>query len=246
MVEVTEEQSDSFHRDGAVLLRGVLEDAWLERLAKGLDAIYAAPDVLSENLGTLRVDQFPASRSADLQALLDSSPIAALVGSALRSPVRFYMDQSFVKPPGRFLPTPWHQDTCYYNLGGQDLIRAWVCCDPVPREASLEIVRGSHRWDQRYKAVTPNYDPYMMDSDLPASPNFGEQREEVELLGWDMEPGDVLLFGPVVCHGSDGNASSAQDRRALAFRYCGGDVTFAPRHATMPLLFSLVPYCCWS
>jgi ectoine hydroxylase-related dioxygenase (phytanoyl-CoA dioxygenase family) len=52
-----------------------------------------------------------------------------------------------------------------------------------------------------------------------------------------MEPGDVLLFGPVVCHGSAGNASNKTDRRVLAFRYCGPDVTYAPRHATMPLLW---------
>jgi hypothetical protein len=47
----------------------------------------------------------------------------------------------------------------------------------------------------------------------------------------------VLLVGPVVCHGSAGNASSQRDRRALAFRYCGEDVRFAPRHASMPLLW---------
>lgn len=53
-------------------------------------------------------------------------------------------------------------------------------------------------------------------------------------MGWDMEPGDVLIFGPTVSHGSAGNASNTRDRRALAFRYCGGDVCYAPRHATPP------------
>ena len=114
----------------------------------------------------------------------------------------------------------------------------WITLDPVTRESSgLEFVRGSHRWTERYKAVTPSYDPYMMDTDLPTAPDFSKLRDEYDVVGWDMEPGDVLVFGPTVCHGSDANLSNEHDRRALAFRYAGDDVTFAPRHATMPLLW---------
>ncbi|MEM7290300.1 MAG: phytanoyl-CoA dioxygenase family protein, partial [Pseudomonadota bacterium] len=68
-------------------------------------------------------------------------------------------------------------------------------------------------------------------------PDFVNSREKYDIVGWDMEPGDVLLFGPTVSHGSAGNASNSNDRRALAFRYCGEDVRYAPRHATMPLLW---------
>ncbi|MFP8870941.1 MAG: phytanoyl-CoA dioxygenase family protein, partial [Myxococcota bacterium] len=150
---VTPDESAAFHRDGAVLIRGILAPEWIEAVEKGLETVVAKPDVLSENLGTLRVDQFPAARSSQLKRIIEESPVPEIVGSALQSPVRFYMDQSFVKPPGLFLPTPWHQDTCYYNVGGHDLIRAWVCCDPVPRNVSLEVVRGSHRWNVTYSPL---------------------------------------------------------------------------------------------
>lgn len=151
--EITADEREAFHRDGAVLLEGVLSEEWVEVVEKGLEAVVARPDTLSENLGTLRVDQFPASRSPELARLLAESPIAEIVGKTLESPVRFYMDQSFVKPAGLFLPTPWHQDTSYYNLDGHDLIRAWVCCDPVPRHLSLEVVRGSHLWGVTYSPL---------------------------------------------------------------------------------------------
>jgi hypothetical protein len=52
-----------------------------------------------------------------------------------------------------------------------------------------------------------------------------------------MEPGDVLLFHPLVVHGSGGNSSATRRRRALATRWLGDDVVYAPRRATMPLLF---------
>jgi hypothetical protein len=152
--------------------------------------------------------------------------------------VNFFYEQFFVKRAGCPVTTPWHQDIPFWPGAGEHIVSFWVTLDPVTRESSgLEFGRGSHRWSQRYKAITPSYDPYMMDTNLPAAPNFSEQRETNDVVGWDMEPGDVLVFGPTVCHGSEGNFSNQHDRRALAFRYAGDDVTFAPRHATMPLLW---------
>lgn len=150
--DLTADEVRAFDRDGAVLIKGVLSDEWLELAAVGLDAAIATPDVMSSDLshGALRVDQFPAAKSAQLRRLVDESPIAAIVGQALESPVAFYMDQMFHKPAGVIPPTPWHQDTCYYNLDGHDLIRAWVSPDEVGRDVSVEVVRGSHRWNATY------------------------------------------------------------------------------------------------
>jgi ectoine hydroxylase-related dioxygenase (phytanoyl-CoA dioxygenase family) len=111
--------------------------------------------------------------------MLDESPIAEIVGSALRSTVRFYMDQLFYKPGGYIEPTPWHQDTCYYNIDGHDLIRAWVSPDVVPRDASLEVVRGSHRWNVTYSPLAgrdPEADPKaraMLEQAEPGVPMLG-------------------------------------------------------------------------
>jgi hypothetical protein len=113
--EITPEETEAFHRDGAVVVRGVLPQEWVDLAGKGLDDAISQPDVLSENLGTLRVDQFPAARSKGLRRIVEESPVAEIVGRALRSPVRFYMDQLFYKPEGWIPPTPWHQDTCYYQ-----------------------------------------------------------------------------------------------------------------------------------
>ena len=258
--DLTPEESDAFHRDGAVLIRDALPLEWVDAVEKGLDAVVEKPDVLSDNLGTLRVDQFPASRSKELQRLLDDSPIAEIVGTALRSPVRFYMDQSFVKPPGRYYPTPWHQDTCYYNIGGHDLIRAWVCCDPVPRKASLEIVRGSHLWNVTYSPLAgrdpeddataaaqiesmQNGEPMLgaevyedwtywsgiKDKALPPVPNIEANRTSFDILGWEYEPGDVILFHGDVLHAAPGVVESSRPRRAHASLWAGRDVHYLSR-----------------
>jgi ectoine hydroxylase-related dioxygenase (phytanoyl-CoA dioxygenase family) len=157
------EEIEAFHRDGAVLLRSVLSSEWLEVLSDGVDEAIAKPNALSSGVDTdLRTDQFPSAYSGGLQRIVEESPLAEIVGSTLQSAVRFYMDQMFFKPAGKISATPWHQDTCYYNVEGDDLVRAWVSPDPVPREASIEVVRGSHRWNITYRPLAgrdPELDP---------------------------------------------------------------------------------------
>jgi ectoine hydroxylase-related dioxygenase (phytanoyl-CoA dioxygenase family) len=258
--KLTPDESSAFHRDGAVLIKQVLPEEWLEVLEQGLDAAIAEPDVLSASLGTLRVDQFPAARSPALRRIIDESPVAEIVGSALRSSVRFYMDQLFYKPAGRFLPTQWHQDTCYYNLDGSDLIRAWVSPDRVPRNVSLEVVRGSHLWNVTYsplagrdpeadagaRAMLENaradkpmlgvesYEDWtywsgVKDTSLPVVPDIESQRDSYDILGWDYEPGDVLLFHGHVLHSALGDVDSPTPRRAHASLWAGRDVRYLHR-----------------
>ncbi|HIG60696.1 MAG TPA: hypothetical protein EYQ22_07375 [Gammaproteobacteria bacterium] len=154
---------DAFNRDGAVLLKAVLDESWVTLLRDGLEHAHDHPDGMSFGVSMpLRIDQFPASHSSQLKTLMDDSPIAEIVGKVLQSPVRFYMDQMFYKPAGMIAPSAWHQDTCYYNVEGHQLVRAWVCADPVPREVSLEVLRGSHLWNVTYRppvGMDPSSDP---------------------------------------------------------------------------------------
>ena len=258
--QISEQEIAAFHRDGAVLLKDVLSLEWVDVLVEGANTAIERPDVMSENLGTLRVDQFPAAKSSALRRIVDESPLAEIVGRALGCAVRFYMDQLFFKPKGLFLPTPWHQDTCYYNLEGQDLIRAWVSPDTVPREVSLEVVRGSHLWNVTYSPLAgrdPDQDPDaramlesarpgepmlgadayddwnyfsgVRDNRLPTVPDIEAHKDSYEILAWDYEPGDVILFHGHALHGAGGNIVSETPRRAHASLWAGEDVRYLHR-----------------
>jgi len=257
---ITKEEIEAFHRDGAILLKNVISSDWVDLLREGTDAAIEQPDVMSENLGTLRVDQFPAAKASALRRLVEESPLAQIVGRTLESAVRFYMDQLFFKPKGRFLPTPWHQDTCYYNLAGNDLIRAWVSPDRVPRAVSLEVVRGSHLWNVTYSPLAGrdpnqdsdaraviekarpgermlgvdafedwNYFSGVRDDRLPAVPDIEAHRDSYDILGWDYEPGDVILFHGHILHAAGGDVVSEIPRRAHASLWAGDDVRYLHR-----------------
>lgn len=237
------EELETFGRDGVVCARGLLDAASIETLREALEDAIEKLSVLGKGLNResqgFHGDIFVWKLHDAFRDLALFSSLPALAQQVLgTSTVNFFYEQFFVKRAGSPVDTPWHQDIPFWPVTGTQIASFWITLDPVTRESSgLEFVRGSHRWQDRFRAVTPGHDPYMMDTDLPIAPNYAEERDAHDVVGWDMEPGDVLLFGPVVCHGSAGNASNERDRRALAFRYCGPDVRYAPRHATMPLLW---------
>ena len=261
---ITSSQIADFNRDGAILLHNVLDDHWVQVLAEGLEFANAHPDGMSAGVSMpLRIDQFPASHSPKLKQLLDNSPIAEIVGSMLNAPVRFYMDQMFYKPAGLIAPSAWHQDTCYYNVDGHQLIRAWVRADPVPRNISLEVLRGSHLWNVTYRppvGMDPKSDPTgaarlnerfdrgetligkeafekwtyfdsFLDPSLPVLPDIEQSRDSFDILGWDYQPGDVILFHGNIVHSALGGVELPHPRRSHASLWAGPDVNYLKRRS---------------
>lgn len=120
----------------------------------------------------------------------------------------------------------------------------WVALDEVPMARGLSYVRGSHRWKLIHSITNfsgadhSNRNSYAAGAaqTLPPVPDIdaGVARGEFELLSWDMEPGDVLLFYSAMMHGSVGpGIKSAHRRRGYATRWCGDDVTFKDKPGTM-------------
>jgi len=230
---------EAFQRDGVVCVRGVFPLRWIERVAEAVERTIRAPTAIGalQSRPGFTNDIFLWLEDEDYRAFVLESPAAHIAHQALRSrSVTFFYDQVFVKEPGIQIPTPWHHDLTFWPIEGEQICSIWMPLDAVTRASSgLEYVRGSHRWNRRFKAVTPDYNAYMMASDLDDPPDIDAHREQYDLVSWDMQPGDALLFHPLVVHGSAGNASTTRRRRALATRWLGDDVVFAPRPATMPV-----------
>ncbi len=264
MSDLDAHSAANFHRDGALLLKQQLSQEWLDLLASGLDQAVDQPDGMSGGVGQpLRIDQFPAERTPALKQFIETSPVAGIVQQVLGAPVRFYMDQMFYKPAGKVSASGWHQDTCYYNVAGSQLIRAWVSVDPVPREASIEVLRGSHLWNVTYRppvGVDPaadaqateqleaahargerligreahqqwTYFDSISDHSLPPLPDVEANRDSFDILNWDFEPGDILLFHGHVVHAARGGHTMSHSRRAHASLWAGPDVHYLHRRS---------------
>ena len=61
------------------------------------------------------------------------------------------------------------------------------------------------------------------------APDVAANLDSYDVLAWEMNPGDCLVFSGMVFHGGRGNHSPSNALRALATRWAGDDATYALR-----------------
>jgi ectoine hydroxylase-related dioxygenase (phytanoyl-CoA dioxygenase family) len=222
-----------FWRDGAVCVRGAFNAAEIELARTAIDANLAS---LSPNAKRASgaddaafVEDFCNwQRIPEMERFIGESPAAAIAGQLMGgTTVRLYHDHVLVKEPGTRQRTPWHQDLPYYNVDGRRNVSMWIPVDPVPRSSTLELIAGSH--------LGPWYMPrsfldgraqWFPDGTLAELPDIADG--DPRILGWALEPGDMVCFHMLTLHGA-GGVEGAHRRRVLSLRFLGDDMVHAPR-----------------
>ncbi len=230
---ITRDEIDAFQRDGAVVLRGVLAD-WVDQMAAGVERNMANPGPYgSENTvdeGRFFDDYCNWQRIPEFEKVIRESSAAQIAARAMKSATaQIFHDHVLVKEPGTPKPTPWHQDSPYYFVEGQQTVSMWVPLDPV-REASLRLIAGSHRWKGMVRPVSwaDDSDFYDGGQDWTPVPDPDANPDETHVLEWAMQPGDAVLFDYRTVHGARGNMSDSR-RRALSLRWLGDDARYVER-----------------
>jgi ectoine hydroxylase-related dioxygenase (phytanoyl-CoA dioxygenase family) len=235
---------EAYQRDGVICIRQLYSHAWRERLERAIEQVRERGTLFGQmqSMGNprFRNDLFLWKLNDDIRDFVLFGPSAHLARQVFGSQrVGFFYDQIFIKEAQTDVPTPWHHDATFWPVAGSQICSLWTSLDPVTVESSaLEFIAGSHRWPNRFKAVTPDYNPYMLASDLEEMPDIDAQRERYRILSWEVEPGDAILFDALAVHGSKGNTSKTRRRRAITTRWVGDDVVYAPRKAVMPILWT--------
>jgi ectoine hydroxylase-related dioxygenase (phytanoyl-CoA dioxygenase family) len=231
---ILENDVRSFHDNGATVLRGVFRD-WIEPLRAGVEKVMADPSPLER---TYRPQDGSApffqdfcnwQRIPEFRAFVYESPAAAIAVRLMRSKTaRFFHDHVLVKQPGTSTVTPWHQDEPYYPVEGAQSVSFWTPLDPVARDTVMECVAGSHLWGKGFRPTRFDGTPLYPHDDFEQIPDIDARRGELNILGWDMEPGDAIAFSFRTVHGAPANRSH-RSRRAFSSRWVGDDAVFAER-----------------
>ena len=232
-----EAPTGQFRRDGAVLLRGLLEPRWTDLLAAGVEhnrlhpsawaCRYTNPD---ESVGFWS-DYVTWQGVPAYRRVVFESGLAAVAARLMESrTVRFFHEHTLVKEPGTDERTPWHHDQPYYCVDGDQNVSMWIALDPVPAKAGVRFLAGSHRWNRWFvprKFV--DHTPYADGTgQYEQVPDIDDELDQHTVLAWDVEPGDVIAFHFRTLHDAPGNALSTP-RRAVSLRWLGDDATFALR-----------------
>jgi ectoine hydroxylase-related dioxygenase (phytanoyl-CoA dioxygenase family) len=168
-----------------------------------------------------------------IRDLVLEGPGAAVAQQVFNSQrVSFYYDQIFVKEALSPAPTPWHHDATFWPLEGDQIASFWASVDAVSAETSaLEFIAGSHRWKEDFRAIgLDGTDLTTGREGLHDLPDIEGDRSGYNIISWNLEPGDALMFHARTLHGARGNQSKHSKRRAIATRWCGDDVVYREGH----------------
>ena len=253
-----DDEVKQFRRDGAICVRQVFDAAWVAALREAADVNMASPGPLCDEhaeaqgtTGRFHDDQFLWRRHAAFEQFVWRSGAGALAARAMGSrSAHIFYDQLLVKEPGTVAATPWHNDTSYWQLRGSMICSVWVALDDVAAANGVSYVRGSHldairhpitnfsgNDDSERNNYAARQDEFEARGDgaLTMLPDIDAKAAagELELLQWDMQAGDAIVFDSAALHGAQGNPDGARRRRGYATRWCGDDVRFDARPGTM-------------
>ena len=231
------ELREAFARDGVVLLRGALDPVALREALAAWDWSLAHPGpgasrITQKQISTFYQDLYNPRVLEGYADMLRASPLPDLIAEVWGSPeVWFMYEQVFLKEGGETRRTPWHQDSSYLTVAGDDLAVAWITFEATEAAESLEFVPGSHRGPlYNTSRFDPDDDtaPILDDGVLPPLPDIERRRDAFEVVSFAVEPGDVVLFHPKMLQGG-APTRPGRRRRTLTLRFFGADVVYEPR-----------------
>ena len=214
--------SDAWQRDGYVIVRRLFSPAELAELVGALHELYAGgsvPDCFEVTPDAEDpLDRFPrmmhphrVSSTAMhwmlhprlepiLRELLGDTPVAA-------------QSMFYWKPPGG-RGQALHQDNYYLRSSPTTCVASWLAVDPATRDnGGLFVVPGSHRLQV--------FCPEQANLSLSFANELVRVPAGMSQVPADLDPGDVLLFGGSVIHGSEPNRTSDRFRRSFICHYVG-------------------------
>ncbi len=226
---------EAFQRDGVTVVRDVLGQEWLDRLAEAVEKNIAEPGPYGKNHaesgGAYFGDYVNWKRIGDFLTISSDGPLGAVAAELMGARrVQLFHEHVLVKEPHNEAATPWHQDMPYYCLEGEKTVSLWVPLDPVAKEVSLNFLAGSHRDKQtytprRFKTLAP------LEGDTTAYapfPDIDPKRDASRIVSFAVEPGDVLAFDFHTLHDAPANPAETR-RRAVSFRYIGEGARYVER-----------------
>ena len=232
---LTADERDRYWREGYVLARKLIDARTLAQLDDRFRAIASGAEPAADGMVVMKDIAFAKGGAVAESALhavnkilsFENDPVLwpfatderllGLVQDLLGPALKTLSTNVFNKPPGVDGRHPLHQDLRYFALRPADrIVGTWTAIQPCSREnGCLAVIPGSHRG-----GLAEHEDP---DWDEVNFGFFAARGIDIDArLHVEMEPGDTLLFHPLLLHGSGRNRSHGF-RRSISVHYAAID-----------------------
>ncbi|WP_274361896.1 phytanoyl-CoA dioxygenase family protein [Paenibacillus thermotolerans] len=240
----------SYHRDGYLIVRGLLPKEDAERLLKWMDDVYhgriddldhLSPvfDWMDEKQKTERFSSarlhMPHRHSATAEWGLLHPRVIDVLEALIGPDVYALQSMMFLNPPGKG-GQGWHQDAFYIQTQPDTLIGAWMALDRADEEnGCLWVAPGSHNEpiyppEEAHRGGFVHVDDKQIEG-LFTAENVSNMDDTVNNLSGVaakygkpvpvvLEPGDVLFFHSHLLHRSYKNTTTDRMRRSYVTHYC--------------------------
>jgi ectoine hydroxylase-related dioxygenase (phytanoyl-CoA dioxygenase family) len=247
---ITNEEIETFHQDGVILLKSMFDQEWIELLKQGLNQNCQNPTHRARTWDrdaeghTMFWDSQAWQEIEEYQKFIFGSPAAELAGQLLQAKkINFFFDAVFVRSPGTQFSTPWHQDEPYWSIEGYDTCTIWMPLVSVKKENALSYVPGSHLSNQifdqyNFGDLNPDGKTEVDQVDFSgiaqaSIPDIDANPEQYGVVSWDMEPGDCVAFNSRTLHGGSGKLDQHRDLQVFTSKWLGDDARIKFRECGM-------------
>jgi ectoine hydroxylase-related dioxygenase (phytanoyl-CoA dioxygenase family) len=233
------------------LIKRAFDKSWLSAVEKGIQKNIKNPSPYSEFLGEKDAyffnDYFNWREIDEFESYVRSSPAGEIACKLMQSKkALFYHEHVLVKQAASSVKTPFHHDQPYYPVNGH-VCSLWMPLEPVSMPSTLLFIRGSHRWGKEFIprkfATQKNYEklnaPWVRVDETCKQQQLSyyhnsptdifDNVKAYDIVGWEVEPGDVVCFNGLTMHGAYGNANGTLSRTVLSTRWMSGESTFTRR-----------------
>lgn len=226
---------EHFHREGYLVVEGVVTGAALDELREVTDQFLERARELDASDSDTAIDLSPehTRERPQVRRIIDPDRHHPVYEAATRMPeildvvcdllgpdIRFDHSKLNCKPPAGGVPIEWHQDWAFYPQTNDSMLALSLMLDDCDLEnGPLLVIPGSHQgptWDHHYQGG-------FIGAIDPAAADFDES-SALALVG---PAGSVAIHHVRTVHGSADSASGRQ-RRLLNMNYAST--------ATWPLL----------
>jgi hypothetical protein len=206
---------ERYHRDGYLLLPGLIDDGWLRMLRIAAERFIHASRELTESNRVIDIEPDHRADEPRLRRLISpldhdetfrrftlEGPPARLAIELLGGPVRFHHSKLNYKWSGGGAEVDWHQDIQFWPHTDFSPLTIGVYLDDVDAGMGpMEVLPGTHRG--------PLYDLYRSDGTWGGSIGSDDLAElDLDAAVWLTGPaGSVTVHNCCLVHGSEPNRS---------------------------------------
>ncbi len=230
------EDIKTFQKDGVIVAKGAFKE-WVDVLRDGVEKNISNPSPFATDSnkegesGRFFDDYCNWERIPEYLDFIKTSNCAELAGRAMETKTsQLFHEHIVIKEAGTAKATPWHHDMPYYCVDGPETVSIWIALDPVPLNATVEFVAGSHKWNKLYyPRKFLDGGSYEQDAEgLEHVPDIDAEPDKYDIRKWACEPGDAVFFDFRTLHGTSSQKLEMR-RRAIAFRWLGAGAYYMER-----------------